>query len=212
MTDRPQGNPQENPQESARAEDRGITPSQTVGPFFSFCLTPREGIYPAVFSHDLTVGGVDGERIRIEGKVLDGDGAPVPDAMLEIWQADPQGRFAGAERAGNSAFAGFGRVECDAEGRYAFTTVKPGPVPGPGGTRQAPHINVNVFARGLLRQLVTRIYFSDELHNANDPILALVPGERCLTLIAHRVESGAEALYTFDIRLQGENETVFFEA
>lgn len=193
-------------------EAAAITPSQTVGPFFAYCLTPSAYDYREIFSADLTHSGVDGERIRIEGRVTDGDGAPVPDAMIEIWQADAQGHYATAGNRPNSAFTGFGRTECDGEGRYAFKTIKPGCVPGPNGTRQAPHINVSVFARGLLRHLFTRVYFSDEMHNANDPILNLVPGERCLTLIAHRVLEAAEPLYTFDIRLQGENETVFFEA
>lgn len=188
-----------------------ITPSQTVGPFFAYCLTPTAYAYRAVFSNDLTHDGIAGERVRIEGRVLDGDGAPVPDAMIEIWQADAEGNYVRGEQGANLPFRGFGRAECDAEGRYHFTTVKPGPVPGPGGTRQAPHINVSVFARGVIRRMLTRLYFSDEMHNAGDPILALVPGDRCLTLIAHRME-GAPPVYTFDIRLQGEGETVFFEA
>jgi protocatechuate 3,4-dioxygenase, alpha subunit len=152
---------------------------------------------------------VPGERIRITGRVLDGAGAPVADAMVEIWQADAQGRYATAETRANAAFQGFGRAECDAEGRYRFTTVKPGRVPGPNGALQAPHINVGLFARGVLRRMFTRIYFADEAANDADPILALVPEDARDTLIARQVEPG---VYTFDIRLQGDNETVFFEA
>jgi protocatechuate 3,4-dioxygenase alpha subunit len=185
------------------------TPSQTVGPFFAYCLTPSAYKYRQVFSHDLTQHGAEGTRIKIEGRVLDGDGDPVPDAMIEIWQADSAGAYVRAEQGANVAFRGFGRAECDAAGRYAFTTVKPGRVPGPGGALQAPHINVGVFARGLLKRLVTRIYFADEANEA-DPILALVPESRRTTLIAR--PTGGSAHYTFDIRLQGDAETVFFEA
>lgn len=192
--------------------DNIITPSQTVGPFFAYCLTPSAYEYRQIFSNDLAADGVPGERIRIEGRVFDGDGQPVPDAMIEIWQADPSGRYPKPGQGSNTAFTGFGRAECDAEGRFRFTTVKPGAVPGPHGSRQAPHINVGIFARGILRRLFTRIYFSDEIHNANDPILVLVPGDRSLTLIAHLTDTDDGPVYTFDIRLQGENETVFFEA
>lgn len=186
-----------------------ITPSQTVGPFFAYCLTPTAYTYRQVFSNDLTEHGAAGTRIRIEGRVLDGDGAPVPDAMIEIWQADASGSYVSAEQGANTTFRGFGRTECDAEGHYRFTTVKPGRVPGPAGLPQAPHINVGVFGRGLLKRLFTRIYFVDEA-NEGDPILSLVPADRRATVIAQR--SGEEATYTFDIRLQGETETVFFEA
>jgi protocatechuate 3,4-dioxygenase, alpha subunit len=189
-----------------------ITPAQTAGPFFAFCLTPAAYEYRQIFTNDLAADGVPGERIRIEGRVFDGEGQPVPDAMIEIWQADPSGRFATPKQSGSAAFKGFGRTECDADGRFRFTTLKPGAVPGPQGSRQAPHINVGIFARGLLRRLFTRMYFSDEIHNANDPVLALVPGDRSLTLIAHLSDTVSGPVYAFDIRLQGENETVFFEA
>ena len=198
--------------ETTSTSGRGLTPSQTVGPFFHYCLTPAAYGYPEVVTNDLLTEDAAGERIRIEGRVFDGDGQPVPDAMIEIWQADGQGRYAHPADAGarlNTRFKGFGRAECDAEGRYRFTTVKPGPVPGPNGRAQAPHINVGVFARGVLNRLFTRIYFEDEAGNASDPIFALVPEEARGTLIARR--SGAAA-YTFDIHLQGTNETVFFEA
>src|SRR5690348_15452533 len=167
-----------------------ITPSQTVGPYFAYALTPRDYGRPEIFTGILATPQTPGQRIRIEGRVLDGDGIPVTDAMVEIWQADATGRHAGSRRAAsggstlpNTGFTGFGRVGTDAEESYAFETVKPGPVPGPNGQPQAPHINVSLFARGVLRRLFTRIYFADETANAEDPILALVP-ERRDTLIA----------------------------
>lgn len=185
----------------------GITPSQTIGPFFAYALTPRAYGGSELASDRLASDGVAGEHIRIEGRVLDGDGAPVGDAMLEIWQADAQGRH---QPQGNAGFTGFGRAETTAEeGRFVFETVRPGAVPGPGGTLQAPHLSLSVFARGVLVRLMTRIYFADEPANAGDPVLALVPQARRETLIARRDQNG---VYRFDIRLQGEGETVFFEA
>jgi protocatechuate 3,4-dioxygenase alpha subunit len=189
----------------------GITPSQTVGPFFNYALTPS-GRYALsdLAGNNLVTDDAIGERIRIEGRILDGDGKPVADAMLELWQADGEGRYPGSDPAlSNARFKGFGRAECDTSGRYAFDTVKPGATPGANGAMQAPHINVGFFARGVLRRLFTRIYFEDEAANARDPVLALVPPEARPTLIARR--SGENA-YVFDIRLQGDNETVFFEA
>jgi protocatechuate 3,4-dioxygenase alpha subunit len=186
--------------------ERGITPSQTVGPFFAYCLTPEAYDARGIAGNAIATPDARGARIHIEGRVLDGAGEPVPDAMVEIWQADGEGRY--PEGAGNAAFRGFGRAETDVEGRFVFVTVKPGPVPGPGGVLQAPHIAVSVFARGLLNRLATRIYFDDEPANAHDPVLALVPAERRHTLVARKE---AEGVYAFDIRLQGEGETVFFE-
>jgi protocatechuate 3,4-dioxygenase alpha subunit len=187
----------------------GITPSQTVGPFFAFSLSPTDYMYPPLVGDDLTTEGTVGQNIRIEGRVLDGAGKQVPDALVEIWQADGAGRY--PNPGVNVAFRGFGRSNSDGAG-FLFRTVKPGAVPGPDGKPQAPHINVNIFARGILKRMFTRLYFSDE-RNGDDPILALVPAERRLTLIARRdgVVDGAPR-YVFDIRLQGENETVFFEA
>ncbi len=189
-----------------------ITPSQTVGPFFAYALTPN-GRYPLadLATDDLTTDDAAGARIRVQGQVLDGDGASITDAMIEIWQADGEGRYAGGDGTlSNSTFRGFGRSATDHEGRFAFTTLKPGRVPGPDGKAQAPHINVGVFARGVLRRMFTRIYFDDEREtNEDDPILALVPDDARHTLVARR---GGNALYTFDIRLQGSEETVFFEA
>jgi protocatechuate 3,4-dioxygenase alpha subunit len=190
----------------------GITPSQTVGPFFKYGLTPG-GQYDwnDAFTSNLITADVSGERIRIEGRVFDGDGVAVPDCMLEVWQADSQGRFADPQdkRAlPNAAFRGFGRCGTDNNGAYSFDTIKPGSVPDPDGKAQAPHILLAVFGRGMLRHLYTRIYFADEAGNAADPVLALVPADRRATLIATRKGDG---VYTLDIRLQGEGETVFFD-
>jgi protocatechuate 3,4-dioxygenase alpha subunit len=194
----------------------GITPSQTVGPFFAFGLTPKPGYgWSELVGNNLVTPDASGERIRIEGRVLDGDGAPLRDSMLEVWQADAAGRYAhpGDKRAPpNSTFKGHGRVGTTEEGFYSFTTIKPGAVPGPDGKPQAPHIALTVFARGMLRHCITRIYFAGEPANDADPILALVPAERRSTLIARKEQRGAETVYLFDVHLQGEKETVFFEA
>ncbi|HEY7410406.1 MAG TPA: protocatechuate 3,4-dioxygenase subunit alpha [Vicinamibacteria bacterium] len=182
------------------------TPSQTVGPFFSLGLSwlTRAEVAPR---------GVAGQAVRIEGRVLDGDGLPVPDALLEVWQADAGGKYAHPEDTQDKTvdlrFLGFGRVPTDAEGRFAFTTVKPGPVPGPGDDKQAPHLVVSVFARGLLRRLVTRLYFPDEPANARDFVLGLVEPGRRGTLIA---TSKGPGVLEWNVVLQGQDETAFFEA
>ncbi|MBI1205573.1 MAG: protocatechuate 3,4-dioxygenase subunit alpha [Rhodopseudomonas sp.] len=200
-----------------------ITPSQTVGPFFAYGLTPKgrcdwdpNGSYSwkNTVESNLVTPDVTGTRIRIEGCVYDGDGKPINDAMIEIWQADAQGRYASPQdnRAlPNTQFKGFGRSATDKQGVFAFDTIKPGSVPGPGGKPQAPHIVVCIFSRGMLRQVYTRLYFSDEAANATDPILTLVPPDRRDTLIAHKQPGGEPALYRFDVRVQGDNETVFFD-
>jgi protocatechuate 3,4-dioxygenase, alpha subunit len=195
------------------AGPKGLTPSQTVGPFFKYGLTPA-GKYDwnDAFGSNLITPDASGERIRIEGQVFDGDGAPVRDAMLEIWQADAQGRFADPKDGRalpNAAFRGFGRCGTDDDGAYSFDTIKPGQVPDADGKPQAPHILLAVFARGMLLHLYTRIYFEGEAANAADPVLALVPEDRRVTLIAARGQGGA--VYRFDIRLQGDSETVFFD-
>ena len=156
---------------------------------------------------------MSGERIRVVGQVFDGEGKVIPDSMLEIWQADAQGRFADPQDAravSNAAFKGFGRCGADATGGFEFRTIKPGAVPGPGGKPQAPHILLAIFARGMTQQAMTRIYFEDEAANAADPSLALVPAERRTTLIATR-EQGDTVTYRFDVHLQGDKETVFFD-
>ena len=195
-------------------ETAGITPSQTVGPYFQYGLMPiGEYAWNDAFSNNLVTPDTSGERIRIEGRVFDGDGVAIHDCLLEIWQADAQGRFSDPQdkRAlPNSSFKGFGRVGTDKNGAYVFDTIKPGSVPDPDGKPQAPHILLAVFARGMLVQLYTRIYFDGESANAADPVLAVVPTDRRATLIATR-KTGSEATYVLDIHLQGDKETVFFE-
>jgi len=160
-----------------------LTPSQTVGPFFGVGLPFEKG-------EQIVAPGSAG-AIRIEGQVLDGNGQPVPDALLEIWQPG----------------TGFGRARTDSEGAFNFMTTKPGPTPAPDGRPQAPHFNVTIFARGLLRHLLTRMYFPDETDaNARDPVLNLVEPARRDTLIA----KNCGGVLHFDVRLQGERETVFF--
>jgi protocatechuate 3,4-dioxygenase, alpha subunit len=196
----------------SETKPEGITPSQTVGPFFAYGLTPT-GQYEwnDAFSNNLVTADTAGERIRIQGRVFDGDGAAVPDCMLEIWQADASGNFADPKdkRAlPNSKFRGFGRCGTDPNGDYAFDTIKPGQVPDPDGKPQAPHMLLAIFGRGMPLQTYTRIYLDTEAANAADPILALVPSDRRATLIAKRDGNG---VYRFDIHLQGDNETVFFD-
>ncbi len=183
----------------------GETPSQTVGPFLSLGLTWTDG-------HLVVPDGTPG-AIRISGVLLDGVGAPVPDGVIETWQADPDGRFdhpddpRGAAPSRVPGFRGFGRCATDAQGRYRILTVKPGALPTPDGAQEAPHIDVTVLGRGLLDRVVTRIYFPDEeAANAADDVLASVPPQRRGTLVAQR---DGERL-RFDIRVQGDPETVFF--
>ena len=163
------------------------TPSQTVGPFFSFGLLDLE--------RSELVPPEAAEAIRVGGRVLDGDGEPVPDAMVEIWQADPAGRYV----------EGFGwaRIGCDADCRYSFVIIKPGRVPDASGGLQAPHLSLLVFARGLLKPVRTRMYFPDEESNAEDRVLTSLPEEERARLIAR---PGLE----FDVRLQGPEQTPFF--
>ncbi len=185
------------------------TGSQTVGPFFHFGIDRPEW-------SDLTAGGASGEKIVVEGRVIDGDGAPIPDALLEIWQANAAGKYDHPddtqEKAVDKKFRGFGRAATNAEGVYRFTTIKPGPVPGRGNALQAPHINVTIFARGLLKHLTTRLYFPDEAAaNDADPVLnSIEDASARKTLIAGKA-NGAAVTYRFDIVLQGQGETVFFE-
>jgi protocatechuate 3,4-dioxygenase, alpha subunit len=190
------------------------TPSQTVGPFFAYGLTPKQYGYPfrALAGSTLTDDDTPGERIRITGRVLDGDGVPVPDAMIEIWQADALGRYAhpADPRGSNVRFTGFGRcgTGTDPENRFAFDTIKPGPI----GDGQAPHVNVVVFMRGILCHVYTRIYFADEAEaNARDRVLASVEEPRRRTLIAARESGPAGIVYRLDLHMQGRDETVFFD-
>lgn len=171
----------------------GPTPSQTVGPFF------RLGLAWLGPSRHLVEPGSD-RAIALSGRVVDGDGAAVPDAVVEIWQADDEGGFPPDCWPG---WRGFGRAVTDRDGGFGFTTVIPGAV----DAEQAPHIDVSVFSRGLLQRVVTRVYFPDHPANAGDPVLRSVPADRRPTLIA---QSAGEGALRFDVRLQGADETVFF--
>ena len=183
---------------------RGST-SQTIGPYLRIGLEWMQ-------IEDLAPRGVAGERVSIRGRVIDGDGKPVNDAAVEIWQANSHGRYASPEdhqdRPLEAAFRGYGRSLTDDNGAFRFGTIKPGRVPGPGNSVQAPHLNVTIFMRGLLKQLMTRMYFPNDPANGADPILALVPAERRSTLIARPLGDGT---LEWDIVLQGKNETVFFD-
>jgi protocatechuate 3,4-dioxygenase alpha subunit len=191
-----------------------LTPiaSQTAGPYFHLGLTLRESI------GCLVTPQTKGERVRLTCRVLDGDGSPVNDAMLELWQADADGHYylprqtkdATQPAPHDHEFQGFGRLATDENGLCTFETIKPGRVPSNGDTLQAPHINVSIFARGLLVRLATRIYFAGDPANPDDPILTLTPPERRNTLMARPQEAEAGA-WRFDIHLCGEQETVFFD-
>ena len=181
------------------------TTSQTVGPYFRIGLQWLN-------QTSLAPENVAGERVMVRGRLLDGDGAPVPDAILEIWQANAHGKYAHPgdpqDKPLEAGFTGFGRVPVDQTGAFHWTTIKPGPVPGPGVTVQAPHLVISIFMRGLLKRLVTRMYFPGEARNANDPILNLVDPGRRPTLIA-KVASGGHL--EWNVELQGTQETVFFD-
>ena len=192
------------------SESPVITPSQTVGPFFSFCLAPRDR--PGVGSACLVTSDAVGARITIEGQVLDGNRAPVPDALIEIWQADGEGRYAGFHpAAATSSFTGFGRATCDAGGRFTIETVRPGSVVDVDGRRHAPHIAIGIFGKGINRRLYTRIYFPGEMANGRDPVLSCIAAERRSSMMARETD-GAGRRYAFTIRLQGADETVFLDA
>jgi protocatechuate 3,4-dioxygenase, alpha subunit len=190
-----------------------LTPSQTVGPYFAMRLPFAEGPY-------VVPAGTPGALV-IYGRLYDGAGDPIPDGLIETWQADPQGRFAhpddprGPVPDGDLAFRGFGRCPTGHDGTFRIVTLKPGPLPFGDGRTEAPHIDVSVLARGMLDRSVTRVYFPDEAGaNDEDPVLRLVPEHRRRTLIAVpagvREETG-EILLRFDIRMQGDRETVFFD-
>jgi protocatechuate 3,4-dioxygenase, alpha subunit len=185
------------------------TPSQTVGPFYAIGLTRQP-------MNVMATDSTPGQRIRIEGQVFDGDGVAIPDVMVEIWQANSYGRYNHPddkqEKPLDPTFIGWGRSATDEQCFYSFETIKPGPVPGNDDSVQAPHVNVVIFARGMLVHAFTRIYFSDEPMNETDQVLKSIKNKaRRSTLIAQRAERDSETVYRFDIRLQGGNETVFFD-
>lgn len=208
----------------------GQTPSQTVGPFFHYGL-PWKGGADLVGQSDMgarpelmpeahyvltlsaPTGTPKGQAIELTGRVLDGQGVPVPDAMIEIWQANAAGRYRSVDDAREVVpvdphFVGFGRAATDEDGRYRFRTIMPGRVPGPDGTLQAPHIALSIFARGVIKRLATRLYFDGAEGNDVDPVLALIPTARRDTVIARQAEPG---IWSLDLRLQGAGETVFFD-
>jgi protocatechuate 3,4-dioxygenase alpha subunit len=182
------------------------TTSQTVGPFFKLGLS-------WLYCESMVRDEVAGERVAIHGRVVDGDGAPVPDAILEVWQANSQGKYAHPDdtqdKQVDAHFSGYGRIPTDEHGVFRFVTIKPGPVPGPEGKEQAPHLVISVFMRGLLRRLVTRMYFPNDARNAADPILNLIEPARRSTLIAVAVEPPGSL--EWNVILQGADETVFFD-
>lgn len=183
------------------------TTSQTVGPFFKIGLN-------WLYRDNLTGEGISGERVTIEGRVVDGDGIPVPDAFLEIWQANSFGKYDHPEDTQDKPldpnFRGFARVPVNSDGTFRFATIKPGSVPGPNGKEQAPHLLISIFMRGILRRLVTRMYFPENPANANDPVLNLVEPARRSTLIAKKTAEAPGTL-KWNVHLQGPDETVFFD-
>lgn len=207
----------------------GQTPSQTVGPFFHYALpwkgcadligSSKMGARPDLFAERHyamraaeRAGRPAGEAIEVAGRVLDADGHPVPDAMLEIWQTNAAGRYASRSDTREAIpldphFVGFARAAVDAQGVYRFRTIRPGRVPGPEGTMQAPHLAMSVFGRGLLKRLATRLYFADMADNASDPLLLAIPPARRVTLVAQEVEG----VWWLDVRLAGDRETVFLD-
>lgn len=195
------------------------TPSQTAGPYVHIGLAPGAAgfdIYKHELGWDIAGPKAKGERIRVEGVVTDGTGHPVKDVLLEVWQANAEGIYAHPEHPGDveEGFRGWGRVITDFEtGEWTFDTVKPGAVMGRHGAMMAPHLNLWIVARGINIGLNTRMYFSDEVDaNAIDPVINLIEWQsRRATLIAQRSEKEGQIVYRFEIVLQGENETVFFD-
>jgi protocatechuate 3,4-dioxygenase alpha subunit len=186
---------------------------QTVGPFFKIGLA-------WLYQDDIAGTGASGDRVTIEGRILDADGQPVPDGILEIWQANSHGKYAHPDDTQDKplepGFKGYGRIPTDDQGRFRFTTIKPGRVPGPDGPSsekklQAPHLAISVFTRGLLRRLITRMYFPDDPANHEDFALNLVEPARRPTLIAKKANNRPNTL-EWNVILQGPNETVFFDA
>ena len=207
----------------------GQTPSQTVGPFFHYGMPWKGGAdlvgksdmgaRPDLFAEEHWVlnlssptGTPDGTVIEVAGRILDAEGTPVGDAMVEIWQANAAGRYCSSDDPRDELpidphFVGFGRASVDAEGVYRVRTIMPGRVPGPGNTLQAPHLGISLFGRGILKRLATRLYFDAAAGNADDPILACVPDDRRATMIAQQ----RDGVWWLDLRLGGDDETVFFD-
>lgn len=183
------------------------TASQTIGPFLHIGLD-------WLVTDNLAGPGVTGERIAVEGRIVDGDGKPVADAVIEIWQANAHGRYAHPDDTQDKplepGFNGFGRVATDDDGSFRFTTIKPGRVPAPNGGLQAPHLNVTIFMRGMLKQLWARLYFPGDPANAEDPVLQSVPPTRRESLVASPV-AGRAGTIRWNVVLQGPGETVFFD-
>jgi protocatechuate 3,4-dioxygenase alpha subunit len=183
------------------------TAHQTVGPYLHIGLTWLN-------NDRIAAPGVPGERFTIQGRLLDGDGVGVSDGLIEVWQANAQGKYAHPEdqqkKSLEPGFRGFGRIPTNSKGAFRFSTIKPGSVPGPGAAQQAPHLVVAVFMRGSLKHLATRIYFPGEAANAKDPILGLVPAARRPTLVAKRI-AGRKSALEWNVILQGRGETVFFD-
>jgi protocatechuate 3,4-dioxygenase alpha subunit len=184
-----------------------MTTWQTVGPFFRIGLE-------RLFNQDLAGEGVRGQRIRVEGRLLDGTGVPIPDAVVEIWQANAEGKYAHPadtqDKPLEQGFRGFGRIPTDDEGYFRFSTIRPGTVPGDGHSMQAPHLVVRIVMRGLLRGLLTRAYFADDGDNVADPVLSEIPTHRRSTLMM--VPTPEDAMhYQWTVRMQGLDETVFLE-
>lgn len=184
------------------------TPSQTAGPYLHLGMTETRSV------KCIAAPQTKGERVWLTCRVIDGDGATVNDAMIEIWQANAEGKYSHPddvqEKTVDSAWFGFGRMATAEDGSCEFETIKPGRVPGSGNVPQAPHLNVVIFARGMLKQLYTRVYFAGDPANSEDPVIALVPPPRRDTLIA-QPDAARPGHWRFDIHLQGERETVFFD-
>jgi protocatechuate 3,4-dioxygenase alpha subunit len=181
------------------------TPSQTVGPYLHLGLTDARSI------SRIAGDGVKGERVWLTFHVVDGDRVPVADAMVELWQAGSEGNYAHQDSsADGAAFRGFGRLATSEDGSCTFETIRPGCVPGPSETLQAPHFSVSILGRGLLNRLSTRVYFAGEPANAADPVLTLVPENRRATLLA-QLDPARTSHWIFDVRLRGDGETVFFD-
>ena len=193
------------------------TASNTIGPFFHHIMTPEDPDFVGITDNRMTGKSTKGERIKVEGRILDGDGKPLRAAMLEIWQANAAGRYNAPQDARNDVkldkkFTGFGRVSAGNRGKFEFETIKPGAVPSSGNAPQAPHINLTLFAAAIHSHLYTRLYFSDETDaNDIDPVLSSVGEKRRVTLIAKRKNTKDGPVYRFDVKLGGDGETVFFD-